>query len=133
MGINILYRCREVEQEQKQIMASNVLLAALIIPSLKEVVAVSKLEDEDIDGVVEKNQKMAMLLDFQSNPTRANLLADIVNRGILNDVSPELRTLYDCMESNFLPLKLPALLSPIIDTIKEVCNHIKKKYIVNNI
>lgn len=80
MGIVLLYRYREVEQ--KQLMASNVLLAALIIPSLKEVVAVSKLEDEDIDGVVEKNQKMAMLLDFQSNPTRANLLADIVNRGM---------------------------------------------------
>merc|ERR1719487_1687754 len=75
---------REIRAEERQLIASNVLLAALCIP---------KEEGGDDDASREKNQRLAMLLDFQANPNRQALLADIQERGVINDVLPELSTL----------------------------------------
>lgn len=52
-----------------------------------------------------KNEKIAALLDFNANPTRQLLLQDLVtNRGILNQVLPEVRDLYHKLEVEFAPL-----------------------------
>jgi hypothetical protein len=47
---------------------------------------------------------MAKLLDFQPNPTRKALLEDIVAKGVLNDVIPEIAALYSLLETKFNPL-----------------------------
>jgi translation initiation factor 3 subunit A len=112
---------REVKAEDRALFASNVLIAALIIPSFYETdattMAASNMSAEVDDLVVEKNQQMAMLLDFQSNPTRQNLLADIVAKGIHREVLPELSKLYDAFEVDFKPLTLPTTVSSIVAAI----------------
>lgn len=52
----------------------------------------------------DKSQQMAKLLDFQANPTRKALLEDIVAKGVLNDVAPEIAALYALLETKFNPL-----------------------------
>ena len=52
----------------------------------------------------DKSQQMAKLLDFQANPTRKALLEDIVAKGVLNDVFPEVAALYNLLETKFNPL-----------------------------
>jgi translation initiation factor 3 subunit A len=61
---------------------------------------------------------MAKLLDFQANPTRKALLEDIVAKGVLGDVFPEISALYNLLETKFNPLGLVAALKPIITAIK---------------
>ena len=52
----------------------------------------------------DKSQQMAKLLDFQANPTRKALLEDLVAKGVLNDVQPEILALYTLLETKFNPL-----------------------------
>jgi len=107
--------CRkEMKGEEKTIQASNTLLAALCIPTLKDTANV--LEDDDMS--LEKNQQMAMLLDFQANPTRQALLSEMVNKGILTDVLPELSQLYHLLETKFSPLTLIQDLIPLLNVMK---------------
>lgn len=61
---------------------------------------------------------MAKLLDFQANPTRKALLEDIVAKGVLADVFPEIAALYNLLETKFNPLGLVSALKPIIKAIK---------------
>lgn len=110
--------------QERKILASSVLLSALSIPSIKETGIMDPntipviLDDEEIAH--EKNQRMAMLLDFQANPTRQALLQDIVNKGILNDVLPGLADLYSDLETKFHPLSLAKNISGAIAEIKKV-------------
>ena len=66
----------------------------------------------------DKSQQMAKFLDFQANPTRKALLEDIVAKGVLNDVLPEIVALYNLLETKFNPLGLVSALKPIITAIK---------------
>ena len=77
------------------------------------VAAASSMPVENDDIVVETNQQMAMLLDFQANPTRQNLLAEIIAKGIHREVLPELSKIFDLLEVDFKPLTLPSLIYPI--------------------
>ena len=112
----------EMPATDKKVMASAVLLAALCIPSIKESGIMDPntipviLDDEEIAH--EKNQRMAMLLDFQANPTRHALLQDIVSRGILNEVLPGLSNLYTALECKFTPLTLAAQIAEGIALVK---------------
>eukprot|EP01041_Mallomonas_annulata_P007659 gene7659-15674_t len=105
---------KDMKPDERVLQASNTLLAALCIPSIKD--TVNALEDDDM--ALEKNQQMAMLLDFQSNPTRQALLVEMVGKGLLTDVLPELASLYDLLETKFTPLTLVKQLLPILKVIK---------------
>jgi len=122
------YRSKDLKPEEKSLLASCVLLSALIIPSIKDNATGGNLidkisnnlvdSDETDEVATEKNKQLATVLDFQANPTRKALLTDIVNKGILNDVLPSLSKLYDHMEVKFHPLKLASGLEPMIKAIK---------------
>jgi len=113
---------KDLKQEDKSLMASTVLLAALSIPSIKDSTDSSALslldEYDDDETATEKNIQLATLLDFQTNPTRKALLNDIVAKGVLQDVIPELQGLYDILETKFHPLKLASSLVTVIKAIK---------------
>jgi len=93
---------KEIKPDDKCMLASSVLLSALTVPSTRDMYSFADEEEE----LVEKSSQMALLLDFQSNPSRQSLLNDISSKGILNDVLPQLKALYESLEIKFQPLAL---------------------------
>lgn len=111
---------KDLKAEEKAVLASNVLLAALIVPTFKEVDSTASNMSVEVDDIVnDKNQKMAMLLDFQANPTRQNLLTDIIAKGILKDVISSISSLHHLLECDFKPLSLPTNLQDILSSISQ--------------
>jgi translation initiation factor 3 subunit A len=115
---------RTLSSDERTTMASTVLLSALCIPAVRDdgvnsstSIANISLDDED-GAAYDKNQKMAKLLDFDSNPTRHSLLKDIVDKGLLEYVSSELKVLYYQMETKFQPLSLAKGIVNAIDIVK---------------
>ena len=112
---------RTVSPEEMTVLASSVLLAALCIPAVHDAgvntgLAAISLEEED--DSFEKNQKMAKLLDFKANPTRHSLLQDVVGKGLLEHVIPEIKNLYSVMETKFHPLTLASSVVKAVAAIK---------------
>eukprot|EP01042_Synura_sphagnicola_P006148 gene6148-7845_t len=70
------------------------------------------------DTSIEKNQQMAMLLDFQANPSRHALLNEILTKGLIADVIPALAGLYDNLETKFNPLTIITDISTSVTFIK---------------
>lgn len=113
---------KDLSTEQRCSMASSVLLAALCIPSVKDAgvdPSSAIMATDENDAAFEKNQRMAQLLDFQANPTRHSLLQDIVNKGVLDHVLPELKELYLSMEEKFHPLTLAKSVTPAVEAVKK--------------
>ncbi len=55
-------------------------------------------------------EKVAALLEFNAHsPSRALLVADVLAKGVQNQVLPELRGLYQRVELDFAPLQARAL------------------------
>lgn len=104
---------KDLKAEEKSILASSVLLSALTVPSTRDIYSFTDDEEE----VVEKSSQMALLLDFQTNPSRQTLLSDISATGVLSDVLPELLALYENLEVKFQPL---ALVQKIISAVAVV-------------
>ena len=112
---------RDLSPDERCNMASSVLLSALCIPSVKDAgvdPSSAVMATDENDAAYEKNQRMAQLLDFQANPTRHSLLQDIVEKGVLDHVLPELRELYYFMEEKFHPLTLAKSVCPAVETVK---------------
>ena len=93
---------KEIKPDDKCMLASSVLLSAITVPSTRDMYSFADEEEE----LVEKSSQMALLLDFQTNPSRQSLLNDISSKGILNEVLPELKALYESLEIKFQPLAL---------------------------
>ena len=108
---------KDLKQEEKTNMATCVLLAALSIPSTRDNTDPSSLAEED-EIASDKAQQMAKLLDFQANPTRKALLEDIVAKGVLQEVLPEILPIYNILETKFNPLGLVSALKPILAAIR---------------
>jgi translation initiation factor 3 subunit A len=108
---------KDLKSEDKSLLASSVLLAAISIPELKEVVSDTSSAILDDELVSERNQQMANLLDFQTHPSRTALLADIVSRGLLADVFPELTELHNLLDLKFHPLTMVQSLSSTLSFI----------------
>jgi translation initiation factor 3 subunit A len=123
---------KDLKQEEKSMLASCVLLAALTIPSTKDANTTTtaknlNLQEED-ETVDEKSQQMALLLDFPTNLSRQSLLLDILNKGILKEVVPELSSIYDTLENTFKPLHLVKSTADVIQTVKNI--NVLKPYAV---
>lgn len=115
---NLYLECKkDIKSEDKRALASCVLLSALCIPSSSSSDVFAESIEDGVDN--EKNQQMAMLLDFQTNPTRSALLNDIVNKGLLDEVYPELSQLYHITEVKFQPLTLVKSFLPMLQLIKD--------------
>ncbi len=107
--------------EERQMLACCVLLAAISIPEFKRAgtsseQGVEAMLDED-DLTNEKNQRMSTLLGFNTDPSRANLLKELIAKGILNAVHPQLRFLYTKLETNNSPLTVVECVKPSLDFI----------------
>jgi translation initiation factor 3 subunit A len=108
---------RNLTPEQKKMLASAVLLSTLSIPSIVEDAEVEdKLFDFDVEK--ESNAKIAHLLNFSANPKRANLLAELMERGLLDEVLPELKQLHEILEENFDPFGLVKSAKEVIEKLK---------------
>ena len=108
--------CCEVRSKdaEKSVLASSVLLSALTVPSTRDMYSFGDEEEE----VVEKSSQMALLLDFQTNPSRQSLLSEIAAKGFLNDVLPELSALYDNLEVKFQPLTLVKKITAAVAAVR---------------
>ncbi len=122
---------RDLKAEERTTLASSVLLSALTIPDFKDIYISSLMSAEPGDGedamdvragnevvVSDKQNHIAQLLDFQHNPSRQALLADIMSKNILSEVVPELVALYECLEVKFQPLTLVKSLAAAMAAVK---------------
>eukprot|EP00615_Pteridomonas_danica_P000199 CAMPEP_0114335164 /NCGR_PEP_ID=MMETSP0101-20121206/4876_1 /TAXON_ID=38822 ORGANISM="Pteridomonas danica, Strain PT" /NCGR_SAMPLE_ID=MMETSP0101 /ASSEMBLY_ACC=CAM_ASM_000211 /LENGTH=1019 /DNA_ID=CAMNT_0001466699 /DNA_START=455 /DNA_END=3514 /DNA_ORIENTATION=- len=109
---------------ERQEMANNVVLSALCIPDNSMSNDSVMIEEKaNIDSVASatllKNQHMATLLGFHSNPNRRALLVDLDHRKLLDLVSPHVLELYQNLESTFQPLDLVKKVTPLLSQLKE--------------
>ncbi|KAI5283879.1 eukaryotic translation initiation factor 3 subunit A, partial [Ascosphaera aggregata] len=96
--------------------ASFVMLAALSIP----VISTSRSRGAlvDVDEVRKnKNTRLTNLLGMSQSPTRAGIFKDLLTKGLLNHVRPEIRELYNILEVDFHPLSICKKISPILAQI----------------
>ncbi|CAM9681223.1 unnamed protein product, partial [Discosporangium mesarthrocarpum] len=103
--------------EAKALQANCVLLAALSIPEIRSESA-SQLFDED-DLKKQKNQRMATLLGFSTDPSREALLSELVKKGLLAQVSPQVLSLYKVIETNFCPMTIVKDAKPFLTALKD--------------
>jgi translation initiation factor 3 subunit A len=96
--------------------ASFVLLSALSIPVISTSRSRGALVDVD-EAKKNKNARLTNLLGMSSPPTRAALLKDALNKGLLKRARPEIRELYNILEVDFHPLSICRRISPILTQI----------------
>jgi translation initiation factor 3 subunit A len=89
------------------------LLAALSIPVISQARSKGALLDVD-EAKRTKSTRLTNLLGLLKAPTRASLLKDIINKGILKRARPEIRDLYTILEVDFHPLSICKKISPIL-------------------
>ncbi|KAJ8602005.1 hypothetical protein CTAYLR_002755 [Chrysophaeum taylorii] len=122
---------RPATPEERTHRACSAVLAALSIPDVAASqsqkgavtewggsgVVLSAAED-DVDA--EKNARMATLLGFATRPTRAALLAEVVDENkILAECPEHVRALYQALERTFAPLELAGMVTPLLRTLEE--------------
>ena len=105
---------KSLTKDQIKIMSSSVLLAAMSIP-LQDAKAGTTFAEEGMQK--EKNRRMAQLLGFDINPKRKSILEELLNRGILDAVIPEVKDLYLLLEEEFTPLDLVQRAIPLLQTL----------------
>lgn len=108
---------RNLSQEEASMLATNVLLATLVIP-----VTAEKSASEgylEIDSTQEKQQRLALLVGLTQPPTRASLIRDLKAKNVLKYVAPELQMLYQWVEDEFHPLQLCDKVTPLLEYIKK--------------
>ncbi|CAK9253998.1 unnamed protein product [Sphagnum jensenii] len=116
---SLTLECRkDLKHDERSLMASYVLLSALTIPMLKDSgdVAAQAADDE---LVIERNQQMAALLDFQTHPSRGALLDDLAAKRVTADVFPELACLHELLDVKFHPLGLVKSVAPVLAFVKQ--------------
>lgn len=96
--------------------ASFVLLSALAIPVISTSRSRGALVDADA-ARTNKNARLTNLLRMNTAPTRAVLLKDALNKGLLQRCRSEIRELYNILEVEFHPLSICKRISPILSQI----------------
>lgn len=96
--------------------ASFVLLSALSIPVISTSRSRGALIDVDAARNT-KNARLTNLLGMNSPPSRAILFKDALNKDILQRARPEIRELYNILETDFHPKSICEKVSPILSQI----------------
>lgn len=96
--------------------ASYVLLSALSIPVISTSRSRGALIDVDAARNT-KNARLTNLLGMSTAPTRAILFKDALNKDILQRARPEIRNLYNILETDFHPKSICEKVSPILSQI----------------
>ena len=107
--------------------ASFVLLSALSIPVISTSRSKGALVDVD-EARKNKNTRLTNLLGMSSAPTRSSLFREVLSKGLLRRVKPEIRELYQMLEVDFHPLSICKKISPILTQIKS--DTLMEKYVV---
>ncbi|KAF1827816.1 uncharacterized protein K489DRAFT_28736 [Dissoconium aciculare CBS 342.82] len=107
--------------------ASFVLLSALSIPVISTSRSRGALMDADT-ARSNKNQRLTNLLGMNSPPSRSILFKDALNKDILQRARPEIRDLYNILESDFHPKSICTKVSPILAQIG--ADEEMKKYVL---
>ena len=105
-----------VTEETLSKAASFVVLSALAIPVISTSRSRGVLVDVD-EARKSKNSRLTNLLSMPSAPSRALLFKDILSKGLLSRVRPEIRDLYNILEVDFHPLSICKKISPILTKI----------------
>ncbi|XP_057538854.1 eukaryotic translation initiation factor 3 subunit A-like [Amaranthus tricolor] len=116
---------KNLSQKDLQTIASSVVLAALSVPPYDHARAASRLELENEKA---RNLQMANLINFNLDPktesrevlSRSALLLELVSKGVMSCVLPEVKDLYHLLEHEFLPLDLPLKVQPLLNTISKL-------------
>ncbi|KAI5369514.1 Putative proteasome component (PCI) domain, eukaryotic translation initiation factor 3 subunit A [Septoria linicola] len=96
--------------------ASYVLLSALSIPVISTSRSRGALIDVDAARNT-KNARLTNLLGMNSPPSRAILFKDALNKDILQRARPEIRELYNILETDFHPKSICEKVCPILSQI----------------
>ncbi|GMH18914.1 hypothetical protein Nepgr_020755 [Nepenthes gracilis] len=115
---------KNLSQKDLQMIASSALLAALLVAPYNHICGMSHLE---LENEKERNLRMANLINFNLEPkvenkevlTRSDLLFEVVSKGIMSCVIPEVKDLYHLLEHEFLPLDLAAKAQPLLTKISK--------------
>ncbi|KAL3515996.1 hypothetical protein ACH5RR_022898 [Cinchona calisaya] len=116
---------KNLTQKDLQLIASSVVLAALSVPPYDHGHGTSHMEQENEK---ERNLRMANLIGFSLDPklegrevlSRSSLLSELVSKGILSCVMPEVKDLYHLLEHEFLPLDLASKVQPLLTKISKI-------------
>jgi len=111
-------------EEEHQKMANFVLLSALAVPVISEKAPgtgnMNKKNNDFLMGDEEnekKNGRLTALVGLNVTPTRNSLLREAMDRNLLKKVKPELKELYEILETQFHPLSICEKISPILNKI----------------
>lgn len=102
--------------------ASQVSLATLAIPFPVAHPEFERFVETD-KGMMEKSQKLSMLLFLPQPPTRASLIRDLMRYGVLANSIPPLTDLYEILETRFDPLDLCSHVEQNLTTLKTFVDH----------
>lgn len=116
---------KNLSQKDLQIIASSVVLAALSVPPYDHTRAASHLE---LENEKERNMRMANLINFNLDPkpesrevlSRSALLQELVSKGVMSCVLPEVKDIYHLLEYEFLPLDLALKVQPLLNKITKL-------------
>ncbi|CAH1784638.1 unnamed protein product [Owenia fusiformis] len=109
---------KNLSSEEAQKLASRVLCATLSIPIPPSRNQMANLLDFD-ETALEKERRLASLLNLQNPPTRQSLVNDLVKTGIVQSVNPQLSNLYRWLEVEFHPLKLSSRVANSLEFIEK--------------
>lgn len=123
-----LFSLSTLKGEEKQCLASAVLLAAMSVPPTATTATATAaaslgLTDERVadEYQVDRNADLAALLEFHSvNPTRQSLIQEIAQRNVAPAAYPELAELFTSMEVEFSPIKLSKKIAPAIAVVRNL-------------
>ncbi|GAB4841470.1 Eukaryotic translation initiation factor 3 subunit A [Ancistrocladus abbreviatus] len=112
-------------QKDLQMIASSVVLAALSVAPYDHARGASHLE---LENEKECNLRMANLINFSLEPklenrealSRSALLSELVLKGVMSCVIPEVKDLYNLLEHEFLPLDLATKVQPLLTKISKL-------------
>ncbi|KAI6817374.1 Eukaryotic translation initiation factor 3 subunit [Hortaea werneckii] len=96
--------------------ASFVLLSALAIPVISTTRSRGALVDVDA-ARNSKNARLTNLLGMNTPPSRSILFKDLSNKDILQRARPEIRSLYNILETDFHPKSICEKVSPVLSQI----------------
>ncbi|KAI3438410.1 hypothetical protein D9Q98_000841 [Chlorella vulgaris] len=103
-------------------LASNVVLSSLAVLPYEQ----QQRADADPTAAHERAQKMATILGFSATErrdgrallSRESLIADIERKGLLTLVPAEVKQLFGLLESEFDPLQLCKVVSPLLESLQ---------------
>ncbi|KNA19333.1 hypothetical protein SOVF_060490 [Spinacia oleracea] len=116
---------KNLSQKDLQTIASSVVLAALSVPPYDHARGASHLE---LENEKERNMRMSNLINFNLDPkpesrevlSRSALLLELVSKGVMSCVLPEVKDLYHLLEHEFLPMDLSLKVQPLLNKISKI-------------